>query len=129
MAAACGEVFIVMSHSRRAFVERLDFVTTFGHGQGGNHRERLGLKTKGPTRVITDLCILEPDSETKELTVSSVHPGVVFRQIQEATAWPIRFAENVAETPPPTPQELEVLRSLELRTAQAHGVRRRSPAD
>ena len=41
----------------------------------------LGVRTKGPTRVITDLCLLEPDAETKELTVTAMHPGVTREQI------------------------------------------------
>jgi glutaconate CoA-transferase subunit B len=121
MAAACGEIFIVLLHSTRAFVDRLDFVTTFGHGEGGDHRRRAGLSTKGPTKVITDLCILEPDPVTRELTVSSVHPGVTPERIRAATGWPIRFAESIATTPPPTTHELDALRALQLRTAQAHG--------
>lgn len=121
MAASCGEIFVVAAQSPRTFVERVGFVTTFGHGEGGNHRERLGVKTRGPTRVITDLCVLEPDPVTRELTVSSIHPSVTGDQIQAATGWPIRFAGTVAETPPPTEQELQALRALHLRTAEAHG--------
>jgi glutaconate CoA-transferase subunit B len=121
MAASCGEIFVALSHSRRAFVERLDFVTTYGYGDGGTDRERLGIKTKGPTKVITDLCILEPDAATKELTVTSVHPGVSGRQIEEATGWPIKFGTKIEATPLPTWHELAVLRELHLRTAKAHG--------
>jgi len=47
IASACGEIFIIMAQSKRAFADKLDFVTSMGHGEGGNHRARLGLKTKG----------------------------------------------------------------------------------
>jgi glutaconate CoA-transferase subunit B len=70
---------------------------------------------------MTDLCIFEPDPVTKEMTVTSVHPGVTREQIQENTGWQVRYAPAVAETPPPTAQELEVLRELHARTARAHG--------
>ena len=70
--------------------------------------------------VVTDLCIMEPDPQTKELTVTSLHPGVTRDQVQAATAWPIRFAAQVRQTPPPAPEELENLRDLERRTAIAH---------
>jgi len=53
-------------------------------------------------KVITDLCITEPDPVTRELTVTSVHPGVTRDRIQSATGWPIRFAREVAETPAST---------------------------
>jgi glutaconate CoA-transferase subunit B len=70
--------------------------------------------------VVTDLCIMEPDPQTKELTVTSLHPGVSREQVQAATAWPIRFAVQVRQTPPPAPAEMENLRDLERRTAIAH---------
>ena len=57
-------------------VEKIDFFTSFGHGDGGDHRQRLGITTKGPTLLITDLAIWKPDPETKEFTVVSLHPGV-----------------------------------------------------
>jgi glutaconate CoA-transferase subunit B len=120
IAAHCEQVYIVMAQTRRSFVDRLDFVTSFGHGDGGGHRQRLGLRTQGPTLVVTDLCLMRPDPDTKELTVVSVHPGVTREQIAENTGWPIRFAEEVAQTQPPTETELTVLRDLQARTARAH---------
>jgi glutaconate CoA-transferase, subunit B len=121
IASSCREVFVVLPQSPRAFVARLDFVTSFGHGEGGDHRARLGLVTKGPTKVITDLCILEPDPDTKELAVTSLHPGVSADQVRAATGWPVHFATQVAETAAPTDHELAVLRDLHRRTAEAHG--------
>lgn len=121
IAISCGEIFIIMAQGRRGFVQKLDFFTSFGHGEGGNHRARLGVKTKGPTKLITDLCVFEPDAETKEMTVVSIHPGVTREQIQENTGWPVRYAKDVAETPAPTADELGVLRDLQARTARAHG--------
>jgi glutaconate CoA-transferase subunit B len=110
-----------MSQSRRSFAERLDFITSLGHGEGGDHRARLGVRTKGPTKLVTDLAVFEPDPETREMTVVSLHPGVTREQIQENTGWPLRYAKTVGETPAPTAQELEVLRDLNARTARAHG--------
>ena len=114
-ALQCGEIFIIAKQSRRSFVAQLDFLTSYGHGTGHDSRQKLGIKTKGPTQVITDLCHLQPDAETKELKVVSLHPGVTRDQLLDATAWPLRFAEEVSETTPPTPMELEVLRELTLR--------------
>ncbi|KAB2882426.1 MAG: CoA-transferase subunit beta [Pseudorhodoplanes sp.] len=121
IATSCGEIFIIMAQSRRGFVGKLDFVTSLGHGEGGKHRERLGVKTKGPTRLVTDLCIFEPDPESREMTVVSIHPGVTRAQIQDNTGWTVRYAAKVAETPPPGAHELAVLRQLHARTAKAHG--------
>ena len=35
IASACGEIFIIMNQSPRAFASKLDFVTSMGHGDGG----------------------------------------------------------------------------------------------
>jgi glutaconate CoA-transferase subunit B len=120
IAAGCREIFIVMPQSLRSFVDRVDFVTSFGHGDGRGHRAHLGLQTRGPSRVITDLCIMRPDEETKELVVASLHPGVTLDQVRRSTGWPIRSVPQLEETAEPTATELEVLRELQRRTAEAH---------
>jgi len=121
IASACGEVFITVKQSRRGLVEKIDFFTSFGHGAGGNAREELGLTTKGPTLLITDLAIWKPDPETKEFTVTSLHPGVSRAQVQDTCGWPVKFAALIEETPPPTALELATLRDLKARTTKAHG--------
>ena len=121
ISTSSGEIFIIMNQGKRSFVDKLDFVTSLGHGEGGDHRARLGVKTKGPTRLVTDLAIFEPDPQSKEMIVTSIHPGVTREQIQENTGWPVRYADKVPETPAPTARELEVLRELHARTKHAHG--------
>ena len=119
IATSCGEIFIIMAQGKRSFVDKLDFVTSIGHVSGGDSREKLGVKTKGPTKLITDLALFAPDPETKEMIVVSLHPGVTREQVQDNTGWQVRFAANVAETPAPTAKELEVLRDLQARTNRA----------
>jgi glutaconate CoA-transferase subunit B len=120
IASSCQEIFITMPMSPRTFVDRLAFVTSFGHGDGPGGREALGLTTKGPTRIMTDLCVLEPDPDTKEFVVVSLHPGITQETARAACGWPLRFSPSLRETPPPTDEELRVLRELHARTAQAH---------
>ena len=112
IAASCGEVLIVMAQSRRSFVERVDFVTSFGFGRGPGERERLGLRGRGPARVITDLGVLEPDPHSRELVLTALHPGVTVEEARAATGWPLRVASELAVTAPPTDDELAVLRDL-----------------
>ncbi|MFO7301428.1 MAG: CoA-transferase subunit beta [Acidobacteriota bacterium] len=121
IATGCRRIYIVMKQSPRTFVERLSFLTSLGHGPTGRERRELGVRTQGPTLIVTDLCIMKPDPETNEFRVTSIHPGVTRGQIIEATGWPIRFADDVDETPPPTAEELAALRDLNARTAKAHG--------
>lgn len=120
IASLCGQTFVIMSQTRRSFVERVDFITTFGYGTGGDHRQRLGIRTLGPTLVVTDLCLLRPDPATKELVVTSIHQGITREDIVQHTGWTIRFADTLEQTPPPTETELTVLRDLQARTRQAH---------
>ncbi|WP_159943274.1 MULTISPECIES: CoA-transferase subunit beta [unclassified Nocardiopsis] len=112
IAASCREVIVIMRHSRRAFVDRVDFVTSVGHGSGPGDRERLGLRGAGPVRVITDLGVLEPDPVTRELVLTGVHPGVEAEAVREATGWDLAVAGELAVTPEPTEEELSVVRSL-----------------
>jgi glutaconate CoA-transferase subunit B len=90
-------VFVTLRHSRRAFVEELDFRTSAG--------DRVAV-------VVTDLGILEPDPATRELTLTSVHPGVGVDEVREATGWDLRVADSVGETREPSEQELGRLRAL-----------------
>ena len=121
IAACAGKVILVLRQSARTFVERVDFITSVGHLDGGDARMRLGLPGEGPVAVVTDLCLMSPDPVTKELTVTHLHPGVSADMVREATGWKVRFAEAVKETPPPDGGVLDVLRDLKRRTARAHG--------
>lgn len=120
MATATGEIFITLKHSKRTFVEAVDFVTTVGFGRDGTARDDVPNIGAGPTRVITDLCVMQPNSDTKELTVTSLHPGVTRNDVIEATGWTIRFADDLATTAKPDNEELAVLRDLKERTDRHH---------
>jgi glutaconate CoA-transferase, subunit B len=95
IAMGCEEVVVIAPHNPRTFVERLDFVTTTG---------------SRTTAVITDLGVLEP--RAGELTLTAVHPEVSVEQVQEATAWELRVADEVPTTEPPTGEELRALEEL-----------------
>lgn len=120
IATCAGEVFITLKHSKRTFVDQVDFITTLGFGRDGKARDGVPNIGRGPTRVITDLCVMKPDPETRELVVVSLHPGVTAEQVQDATGWEIRFADQLETTPTPDARELEVLRDLKARTERKH---------
>jgi acyl CoA:acetate/3-ketoacid CoA transferase beta subunit len=112
IATSCREVIVVVRHSTRAFVERVDFVTSVGYGSGPGDRERLGLPGRGPVLVITDLGVLVPDPQTCELTLTHVHPGVDVAAVRAATGWDLAVADMVGVTEPPSEEELAALRIL-----------------
>jgi glutaconate CoA-transferase, subunit B len=101
IALGVREVFVLLRHSPRAFVERLDFTTSLG--------DRV-------TVVVTDLGVLEP--RDGELTLVAVHPGVSADDARAATGWELRVADDVAVTGPPDEAELRALRTL---VARGHG--------
>jgi len=88
---------VMLRQSPRAFVERLDFLSSRG--------DRV-------STVVTDLGVLEPDPATRELTLTRLHPGVDVEQARDATGWALRVADAVRQTDPPTDAELRALRSL-----------------
>jgi glutaconate CoA-transferase subunit B len=112
IASNCGEVIVTVAHSPRTLVSQLDFLTTVGHGDGPGARERLGLRGKGPTAVITDLGVLEPDPVSAELTLTQLHEGVSVQQAREATGWDLLALEQPVVTEPPSDAELDALREL-----------------
>lgn len=121
IAGSAKEVLIILKQSHRSFVDKLAFITSVGFGEGGDHRQQLGLPGKGPTAIITDLCIMEPEAGTHEFVVTALHPGVTREQVVAATGWALRFADQVATTEAPTATELAALRDLQARTTAAHG--------
>jgi glutaconate CoA-transferase, subunit B len=121
IATASKEVTIILKHSVRAFVEKLDFVTSSGYVDepvGESHSPRRG---RGPTTVITDLGVMNSDPATRELVLTALHPGIAFEQVRSATSWKLKVAPTLEVTSKPTACELTALRDLYARTAAAHG--------
>jgi glutaconate CoA-transferase, subunit B len=118
IAASCREVIVIVRQSRRAFVERVDFVTSVGYGSGRCDRDRLGLIGAGPTVVITDLGVLAPDAGSCELRLTHLHPGVTLEQARESTGWDLAAAPDLRATRAPSEDELAALRALTRRGKQ-----------
>src|SRR5258708_6997060 len=101
IASCAGEVVLVLKQSARAFVKKLDFVTSVGHLNGGDARQRLRLPGKSPVAGVTDLCQMEPDTASKELTVAQLHPGITRAEVVRAPGWEVRLAAELRETATP----------------------------
>lgn len=100
-------------HDARTFVERCDYISVFGHGDGGDHRARLGLDqyNAGPTSVITPLAILDFKTADHRMRLQSVHPGVTVDDVVAATGFELELPSEVPTTAEPTPAQLELLRT------------------
>ena len=106
IAINAGKVFVIMPQSKRSFVERIDFTTSPGHLAG---RRPAGWGA-GPTVVVTGLGVFRFDDRSGEMYLASLHPGVSREQVAENTGWDMRMGPDVEETPPPTPEELRLIR-------------------
>jgi glutaconate CoA-transferase subunit B len=105
------KVFVIVRLTRRAFVEQLDFCTSPGHLNGTpGGRRALRMPGAGPQLVVTDKAIFHFDRDAGEMLLSSVHPGVTVEEVQDAVSWPLKVAENLQVTMPPTGEELRLIR-------------------
>jgi glutaconate CoA-transferase subunit B len=112
IAAACKEVVVVLRQSRRTFAERLDFVTSVGFGTGPGSRQELGLAGGGPKLVITDLGVLRPDPDSRQLVLAGIYPGVSVDQVRRNTGWDLAVSPDLSALAPPSAAELSALREL-----------------
>lgn len=110
IAAWANRCYIITPHQARRFPARVDFRTSVGFMDGGNERERVGLRGKGPQAVVTNLGILEPD-ENGELILAALHPGVTVEKAQENTGWPLKVSPTLRATRAPKSDELRILRN------------------
>jgi glutaconate CoA-transferase, subunit B len=110
IATNAQRTFMIMRLKRRAFVEKLDFITSPGHLSGGDSRSRLGLPGKGPEIVITDRAILNFDNADREMQLSALYPGISEKDVRAETGWDLRRAPTIEEVSPPSPEELRLIR-------------------
>jgi glutaconate CoA-transferase subunit B len=104
---------IIMKHEKRRFLEKVSYITSPGFGDGRGWRERNGLRGGGPCTVITTKGILRFDSETKELVLDSIHPGITVEEVLENTGWDLRWSPKIEKTKPPTRYELRKIRKYD----------------
>ncbi len=120
IATAARDILVIIRHSPRAFVEKVDFITSVGLLDATTDRRALGIHGNGPAAIITDLGILKPDPKTRELTLASIYPGVAVEQVRDATGWPLGVVEGLPVTQPPQSEELRALRDLNERSKRAN---------
>lgn len=105
------KIFIITPLSKRTFVEELDFRTSPGHLDGEpDQRNKLGIPGGGPRLVVTNKAIFSFDEQSGEMTLKTLHPGITFEEVQAEVSWPLETAPDLQETPPPTPEELRIMR-------------------
>lgn len=101
------------THTRRDFVERVDFLTAPGFLDGAGARARLGLPGGGPALCLTPLCVFDFDPATASMRLRSLHAGVTFAEVAERTGFALARPAVLPTTAPPTADELAALRAID----------------
>jgi glutaconate CoA-transferase subunit B len=103
---------VVNAHDKRIFVPQCDFVSAYGWGTGGKDaRTKLGLPGGGPRYVVTPLCVMDFEEDSKRMRLKSLHPGVGIEQVRANTGFELIVPDRVPVTEPPSAQQLSVLRT------------------
>lgn len=113
IATLAGRCIIIMNHERRRFTPRVHFITSAGYGEGGRWRTENRLPGGGPSRVITSLGIFSFDIQSREMLLTSRHPGVNVEEIARETGWPLKISADLEETSPPSREELAMVRKYD----------------
>lgn len=103
------KVFVIMPQTKRSFVDHIDFVTSPGHLTG----KRPATWGAGPSVVVTGLGLYGFDDRTGEIVLRSLHQGISLDEVRDNTSWELQVADDVQQTPPPTDEELRVIRELD----------------
>lgn len=107
MSTNCRGYYIVMPrHEPRTFVEKVALISALGDAR---ERKRLGFPGGGPRLVVSPLGVFDFDDDG-ELRVRSLHEGVTPDVVKDATGFPLEVPDDTPTTPPPTEEELELLR-------------------
>jgi glutaconate CoA-transferase subunit B len=111
--SSAKRIVVIMTHEKRKMVKKLDYLTSPGFLDGPGAREKAGLLGGGPSLVVTNLCQMDFDPETKRMRLATIHPGVTVQQIVENSGFDLIVPNSVPETELPTHEELRLLREID----------------
>ena len=111
--SSAGRTITMILQELRKFPEKVDYITTPGFLSGGNSREKCGVTGGGPSAVITNMGVFRFLEESREMYLDSLHPNVTLEQVRENVGWDLIVSDNLTETPPPTDEEIDIMRILD----------------
>jgi glutaconate CoA-transferase subunit B len=112
LASFCWRTLVLTVQDKRRFVEKVDFMTTPGWLKGGTSREDYGLpRGTGPYRVITNMGLMDYEPVSKRMRIFATNPGYTVKDIQDNCGFELLIADEIQKTPPPTKEELHLLRT------------------
>ena len=108
--STCWKTIIIMQHGVRRFIPKIDFITTPGYLSGPGAREEAGLPPNtGPYRVVTNLCTLGFDDNSKRMKLLALNPGITVDEVVENTGFELIIPDNIGTNSSPSIQELDIL--------------------
>ena len=119
IACLAPRVITIMPHERRRFVERVDFNTSPGFLDGPGGRARAGLPPQADNLVVSTYGILGFDTEdggitgSCEMVLQAVYENIDPETVRAETGWALRIAPDLRQIPPPTTDELSLMRRLD----------------
>ncbi len=113
IACLAKRLVVILPHGRHRLVERVDFRTSPGYGDGPGWRQAIGLVRGGPSAIITDRAVFRFDPTSCEAVLHHWHPGQSLEDVLQDTGWRVQVAEGASPTPEPTAEELRVLREYD----------------
>ncbi len=112
-ASFCWRMMVMTPQDAKRFSEKINFITTPGWLQGGNSREKSGLpKGAGPYKIITNMAVMDFEPESKRMRIITVNPGYSEKDVQSNCGFELLKAAKITENPPPTEEELHILRDV-----------------
>ncbi len=119
--------FFVPSHSKRVFVDgECDVVCSIGYNPErlpkGYSFDDIDIRS-----IITDLCVMDFGGPNKQIRVVSLHPGVTLDEVREKTGFELAVADDLAETPAPTDEQLAILAELDPKNFRAKQLKDNPP--
>lgn len=104
------KIILVLIQNKKTFPERIDFITSPGFLNSENPRKTYGIPGGGPSIVITDLGVYAFTSDSHEMILTEIHPGVTVERIRENLSWDVIVSPSLKTTESPTVQELKIIR-------------------
>lgn len=114
IAVGAKRYLIMVSHEKKRFAERVDYISSPGYLSGGSAREQYNFPGGGPSAIITTLGILRPDPKSKEFYLDGYFSFSSVAEIKENTGWDLKVAVEVKVIPEPTPYEIANLRAVDV---------------
>ena len=113
IACGCKRYIIMVTHEKKRFVEKVDYITSPGYLTGGDARSKYNFYGDGPALIVTSLGMMRPDPVTKEFILTEYFAFSSVEEIKENTGWDLKVAPDVRVVPEPTEQELANLRAVD----------------